>query len=40
MEIEEVWGWELPVETSDQLEHWAVKDVVLFIERKLARQGR
>lgn len=40
MEIEEVWGWELPAEKYEEMEHWAVKDLVLFIEQKLAQQGR
>ena len=40
MEIEEVWGWELSPEKSEEMEHWSVRDLVLFIEQKLARQGR
>lgn len=39
MEIEEVWGWELSPEKSEEMEHWSVRDLVLFIEQKLARQG-
>ena len=40
MEIEEVWGWELSPEKTEEMEHWSVRDLVLFIEQKLARQGR